>query len=129
MKEYKFSDLVLGMKESFEIKITQEHMDLFCTLSGDENPLHLDEDYAKKEGFDTKVVYGLLLSSLYSRLAGMHLPGKYCLLHSVDSVFLKPAYVGDKLLVEGVISYINEAYKQVEIKASIVKTLAGGGGT
>ena len=49
----------------------------------------------------------------------MYLPGKFALLHSVDIQFLKPAFIGDKLTVYGKVEYINEAYKQIEVKAHI----------
>ena len=126
MNAYCLEDLFVGMKESFETQITQKLMDLFSEVSGDNNPLHLDEAYAKSQGFNDRVAYGLLTTSFYSRLAGVHLPGKYCLLHSIETTFLKPAYIGDRLLVSGEISHINEAFGQVELKASIFQINGGG---
>ena len=49
----------------------------------------------------------------------MYLPGKYCLLHGINISFISPVYAGDMLTISGEISYLNEAYKQVEIKANI----------
>ena len=119
MNEYKFSDIEIGLRESFEVKIDASKMDKFLDISNDINPLHVDSNYAKKKGFPNRVAYGLLTSSFYSTLVGVYLPGKYCILQGIDIQFSKPVYIGDALKISGKVSYINEAYKQIEIKAFI----------
>ena len=69
--------------------------------------------------FAQPVAYGMLTSSLYSRLVGMYLPGRYCLLHGIDIDFVSPAFAGDKLSVSGRITYLNQAYRRAEIRAAI----------
>jgi 3-hydroxybutyryl-CoA dehydratase len=120
MNEYKFSDIQVGFTEAFDIKINASMMDKFLDISNDTNPLHIDKDYAKEKGFPDRVVYGLLTSSFYSTLVGVYLPGKYCILQGLDIQFSKPVYIHDELKISGKVSYINEAYKQIEIKATIV---------
>jgi len=120
MNEYKFKDIKIGLLESFNKKINISMMDKFLDISNDINPLHIDKEYAKDKGFPDKVVYGLLTSSFYSTLVGVHLPGKYCILQGIEILFLKPVYIDDELKISGKVSYINEAYKQIEIKATIV---------
>lgn len=120
MNSYKFSDIQIGLGESFEINIDEAKMDKFLSISNDNNPLHTDREYAKNKGFKGRVVYGLLTSSFYSTLVGVYLPGEYCILHGIDIQFSKPVYVDDCLRVSGKVAYINEAYKQVEIKAQII---------
>ena len=119
MNSYKFSDIHVGLEESFEVSITAEMMQKFLDISGDINPLHIDETYAKEKGFQGKVVYGMLSSSFYSTLAGVYLPGKFCILQGADIQFSNPVFIGDTLKITGKVSYINEAYKQLEIKAII----------
>lgn len=119
MNEYRFRDLTVGLTQSFSVNITDEAMDLFLRLSGDNNPLHIDGEFAKDNGFAGRVVYGLLTSSFYSALAGVYLPGKYCLLSGIEILFLKPVYVGDTMSVTGEITFISEATGQVEMKATI----------
>jgi 3-hydroxybutyryl-CoA dehydratase len=66
------------------------------------------------------VVYGFLTSSFYSTLVGVYLPGKYALLQEVKKIsFEKPVYIDDELTIHGIISFMNEAYKVIEIKAMI----------
>ena len=119
MNKYLFEDIDVGLKESFTIFITGEMMSGFAVISGDYNPLHTDEAFAKDNGFKSNVVYGMLTSSLYSRLVGMNLPGKHALLQGIDVSFRKPVYVGDCLQVTGEVMYKNDAYKLLEIKAII----------
>ncbi len=120
MNEYRFSDIKIGLEESFSIVVDSSKLDKFLDISNDINPLHVDADYAKEKGFEGRVVYGLLTSSFYSTLVGVYLPGKYCILQGIDIQFSKPVYIDDTLTVSGKVSYINEAYKQIEIKATIV---------
>ncbi len=119
MNEYLFENIDVGLKESFTTFLTKEMMSDFAVISGDHNPLHIDEAFAKDNGFKSNVVYGMLTSSLYSRLVGMNLPGKYALLQGIDVSFRKPVYVGDCLKVTGEVAYKNDAYKHLEIKAMI----------
>ena len=119
MNTYRFKDIKIGLEECFSIKVDSEKLNKFLEISGDENPLHIDAEYSKLKGFIGKVVYGMLTSAFYSTFVGVYLPGKYCILQGIDIQFSKPVYVDDTLTVTGKVSYINEAYKQVEIKAVI----------
>ncbi len=119
MNEYKFSEIKVGHIESFNTKIDLSMMEKFLEISNDLNPLHIDANYAKEKGFPNRVVYGLLTSSFYSTLVGVYLPGKYCILQGIDIQFSKPVFIKDKLKITGKVSYINEAYKQIELKAII----------
>ncbi|WP_349168860.1 MaoC/PaaZ C-terminal domain-containing protein [Fusobacterium varium] len=107
------------MKASFKIKITEEMMKNFEIMTGDINPLHINQEYAKEKGMLDKVVYGMLTSSFYSTLVGVYLPGKRCLLQGIEISFKKPVYIGEEIEIYGEISYLNEAYKIAEIKAYI----------
>lgn len=119
MNTYRFADMSLGMTQGFSRKITLTEYDLFLSLSGDENPLHLQSDWAQKSGFQDRVAYGMMVASYYSTLVGIYLPGKFALLQGVDAQFNSPVYPGDKLEVVGEVVYLNEAFQQMELKASI----------
>lgn len=77
MNEYRFEDLEIGQTESFQSTITEEMMRMFCTITGDQNPLHMQELFAREKGYENRVVYGMLSASFISTLGGMYLPGKY----------------------------------------------------
>ena len=119
MNRYKFVDIYLGLEETFKVVITPEKIDKFLEISGDLNPLHVDSEYSKSKGFADRVVHGMLTSSFLSTLVGVYLPGKYCILQGVEIQFSKPVYINDILTITGKVNYINEAYKQIEIKAMI----------
>lgn len=119
MNSYRFEDLKIGMSESFTVTVTPEMMDSFLNLSGDENPLHTDSDFAKKQGYNDRVVYGLLTTSFISKLVGVYLPGKYCLLQGIDVKYSKPVYAGDVLIVKGEVEELHESVKRATIKVTI----------
>jgi 3-hydroxybutyryl-CoA dehydratase len=120
MNEYRWSDLSVGLAARFETEIGAAVLDEFARLSGDHNPLHLDQAFARARGFPGRVAFGLLTSAFYSRLVGMYLPGRFALLHGIDLEFKAPAFEGDRLTVTGEITHLTEAYRRLEIKASIV---------
>ena len=119
MNQYKFLEIEVGLEATFEVEVDKSMMDKFLEISNDINPLHIDNNYARKKGFPERVVYGLLTSSFYSTLVGVYLPGKYCILQGIDIQFSNPVYIGDALKICGKVTYINKSYKQVEIKSFI----------
>ncbi len=121
MNEYLFSDIFIGLSQSFNVTIDEAKLNSFLEISGDNNPLQCDANYAASKGFSGRVVYGMLTSSFYSTLVGVYLPGKYAILHGIDIQFLKPVFLGDNLMVSGTVSYINKAYQQIEVKGMIKK--------
>ncbi len=119
MNTHSWTDLHVGLRAEFETVVTPSMMAGFLAATGDDNPLHVDEAYAVERGFRGRVVYGLLTASFYSTLAGVHLPGKYCLLHGLKVDFAAPVYVGDRLRVCGTVVHRNEAFQQVELACEI----------
>ena len=119
MNEYRYDDIKTGHKESFTVSVTEEMMKSFCNITGDINPLHNDEDYAKSKGHPGRVAYGMLTASLLSTLAGVYLPGRNSLIHEVKLKFAKPVYIGDTLTVEGVVEEKHDVYSLLVIKATI----------
>ena len=119
MNEYLFSNIETGMEESFNTLITEDFMNSFRNITKDTNPLHLDEDFAKSKGHKDKVVFGMLTASFFSTLAGVYMPGKHSLIHSVETKFLKPVYVGDELTISGKVKEKNDLFKFIVISAVI----------
>ena len=119
MNDYGWDDLTLGMSAQFDVEVTSELMTAFANLSGDVNPLHMDDQFAQNAGFPGRVVFGMLTASFYSRLVGVYLPGKRALLDGIDLEFKSPAFIGDRLSVSGEIAFLNDTYHRCEIKAHI----------
>ncbi|MEG1558150.1 MAG: MaoC family dehydratase [Oscillospiraceae bacterium] len=120
MKEYTISSIELGMSESFCVTVSDEMLMGFRNISGDINPLHNDEEFAKTAGYKSRVVFGMLCASLFSTLAGVYLPGKYCLLHELTTKFKKPVFVGDTLTVFGTVTEKSAALRRITVSAKIV---------
>ena len=120
MNHYRLADLTPGVTESFTVTITKEMMAQFYAITGDNSPIHMDADYAAGSGYPGRVVYGMLGASFLSTLAGVYLPGEHCLLHGVDLKFAKPIFIGDTLTVTGVVDEVNDTFREITIKASIV---------
>lgn len=116
-----FESLQVGESISREHAISQEMIASFAELSGDQNPLHVDESYAKKTEFGRTIAHGMLLGALVSECIGMHLPGKRCLLVKETLEFKKPVYAGDTVVIEGVIVRKSTSTGLLEISVRIVR--------
>ena len=120
MNKYQLEDIYVGLKEEFQVTVTDEMLKQFCQITGDVNPLHTDETFAKEKGYVSNVVYGMLTASFLSTLAGVYLPGERSLIHSVESKFVKPVYVGDTLTISGQVTECNEMFSLFTMKTTIV---------
>ena len=125
MNEYKYEEIEIGHKESFDVMITQEMLDKFRDITGDINPLHNDEQYAIGMGHPGRVVYGMLTASFLSTLAGVYLPGRNSLIHEVDIKLEKPVYIGDVINVEGTVKEKNDTFGFIVVKV-IMRNQDGG---
>lgn len=113
MNEYTYDEITIGQEESFQVTVSEEMMEQFLQITGDVNPLHRDAVYAATRQYVDKVVYGMLTASFFSTLAGVYLPGRYSLIHSVETKFLRPVYVGDMLTVSGIVKEKEDAYRML----------------
>ena len=123
MREYKFDEIEIGLEENYQKKVTGEDEDMFRKITGDMNPLHMDDSFAKLRWggiYRQHVAFGMLTASLYSTLAGMYLPGKYSLIHSIDNIsFRKPVYTGDTLTVTGTVRDKMDDLRLIKVDARI----------
>jgi len=119
MNTYRYNEISIGQSESFTATITQELMEQFAHMTGDTNPLHTDEDFAKMEGHSGRVAYGMLTASFLSTLAGMYLPGKYSLIHEINTKFVKPVYIGDRLRISGTVTEKNDSFRLMVVKVVV----------
>ena len=120
--EFVFEEITIGQKIKFNKKITEDMVNSFAKLSGDFNPLHMDENFASLTNFGKRVCHGLLLASLFSKLVGMHLPGKNSLYFSQSLNFLNPCFIDDEIIVEGIILDKSSATKIVTMSTKIFRT-------
>jgi Acyl dehydratase len=123
MNKFSYEDLQIGLSQEFLTEITQDMMEQFRSITGDINPLHNDKKFAEGKGYDGCVVYGMLVSSFYSTLAGVYLPGERSLIQSIDIKMVKPVFVGDRLTVRGEVQERHDTFKMVRLKCQITNQL------
>ena len=119
LPEYTFDEIEIGLTKQFQIAITESMIDDFAKISGDYNPLHMDEKFAQSRDFKNRVCHGMLLGSLFSRLVGMYVPGKYGLYFSQTLNFVNPTTVNDTVTVTGKVISKNESTKIIKLKTTI----------
>ena len=88
-------DMYVGMKADITRTITESDINEFARISGDHNPIHIDNEYAKKSRYKKKIAHGLLSASFFSALFGTKLPGTGCVYTYQSLKFKRPIYVGD----------------------------------
>jgi len=117
---YKFDDITIGLVKEFSIDITESMVDNFAEFSGDYNELHMDEDYASTTSFGKRICHGMLLTSFFSRLIGMSIPGKNALYFSQSINFQSPCFIGDRIIVRGEVMEKSESTHIITIKTTIL---------
>ena len=112
-KSYGIHEIEIGMSASISKTLTDKNIRAFADLSGDNNPVHIDEKYAKKSRYKKRISHGLLSSSLFSALFGTRIPGEGCVYASQKLNFKRPVYIGDTVTAEITVTNINLASKRV----------------
>jgi 3-hydroxybutyryl-CoA dehydratase len=98
-KTYFFEDLSVGMRESLMKTVMSEDVIGFAQLSGDHNPIHLSDHFAKKTRFGGRIAHGLYTASLISAILGMYLPGPGAIYLHQTLNFKGPVMIGDTVTV------------------------------
>lgn len=121
MNTYDYEDLETGHREKFETEVTDRMLDSFRAITGDDNPFHRDDEFARSHGFKGHAAFGMLTASFLSTLAGMYLPGEKSIIQNTELKFMKPVYPGDRLIINGEVAEKNDAYRVVRVKVTIKK--------
>ena len=95
----KYDEILVGTKEKLVHSITQSDIEKFVDLTGDDNKLHLDKEFASKTSFKKPVVHGMISASFISTVIGTKLPGDGALWFSQTLEFLLPVRIGDVITV------------------------------
>ncbi|MGI9371955.1 MAG: MaoC family dehydratase [Hyphomicrobiales bacterium] len=90
-----FEDLELGMSSAYARTVTQDDIETFAEVSGDDNPLHLDENYAATTLFKGCIAHGMLSAAYISKIMGTQLPGPGAIYVSQSLRFRAPVRAGD----------------------------------
>lgn len=110
---YKIEEITPGMSASMSHVVTDGDVRKFAEVSGDYNPVHLDEDYAKDSRFGRRIAHGLFSASFFSGLFGTKLPGRGCVYAVQNLKFRRPVYIGDTVVATVTVLTVDAIKKRV----------------
>jgi 3-hydroxybutyryl-CoA dehydratase len=115
----RIEDFQPGQRASFTKTFTDEDVRRFIEITGDTNPLHVDEEFAAGTQFGGRIIHGMLAASLFSTMVGMLLPGTGAIYRSQTLRFLLPVRPGDTVTAHFVVRSVDRARHRLEIDAWI----------
>jgi acyl dehydratase len=110
----RIEDFEVGQRASFTKTFTDEDVRRFIEITGDANPLHVDDAFAGETRFGRRILHGMLSASILSTMVGMHLPGTGAVYRSQTLRFLRPVHVGDTLTAHFVVRSIDRRREILE---------------
>jgi acyl dehydratase len=110
-----YEEINVGDKASFAKTITETDVYLFAGISGDFNPLHVDEEYARGTEFKKRIAHGGLAASLVANVLGMKLPGLGTVALEITQKFRSPVYFGDTVTITATVTKKIERMKLIEM--------------
>jgi 3-oxoacyl-[acyl-carrier protein] reductase len=99
MTESRFDSIKIGEEAEIFHTISENDLDSFAKLTGDNNPLHMDEQFAGRTSFKNRVVHGMLTASFISTMIGTKLPGEGALWYEQQLYFIAPARIGENIKI------------------------------
>ena len=109
-------ELTVGQFASFSKTISESDVYLFAGITGDLNPAHVDEEYAKGTYFKTRIAHGMLTASFISTIIGTLLPGPGSIYLGQEVKFLAPVRFGDTITATAEVDEIIADKKQIRLK-------------
>ena len=128
--QYRLDDIEPGLTKNFRVNISESLVNEFAKITGDFSPIHMEEGYARTTKFKQRISHGMLVGSFFSRLVGMHLPGKNGVLLSYSIKHLLPCFLDQEILVKGIVMDKSNSTRIITLKATVTdssgKTLIDG---
>lgn len=115
---YYIDDLAPGMSAVFSKTVTEADLLMFAGVSGDTNPIHLDEDFASRTMFESRIAHGMLTAALVSTVLGTKIPGPGAVYVSQSIKFLAPVRIGDTVIARAVVAEINQERRRVTMETT-----------
>ena len=110
---YYIDELKPGMSESFTKTVTESDIQKFGEVSGDMNPAHFDEEWAKTTMFKGRIAHGVLSASYISTVLGMKMPGPGTIFMSLTTRFRAPVRIGDTVVATCTVREVNAEKRRV----------------
>ncbi|MDR1655936.1 MAG: MaoC family dehydratase [Deltaproteobacteria bacterium] len=116
-----FDEITIGQTAEKTTVITSELIEKFAEVTGDDNPVHLDDTYAANTFFGRRVAHGMIAASLQASLMGTVLPGHGTIYLSQKLEFKGPVYPQDSVTVKLEVLEKDESAKKIKLRTSAVK--------
>lgn len=110
-----FDEIEIGDSASVDHTLTRQDIQLFAVMSGDVNPAHVDEEYAKSDMFHKIIAHGMWGGSLVSTVLGTQLPGPGTIYLGQTFKFLKPVAIGDTITARVTVTEKNSEKKRIKL--------------
>ncbi len=117
--ERRYRDLKVGDKATLSKTITEADVTLYAGLTGDFNPVHVDEEFAKQSIFERRIAHGFLGAGLVSAVIGTDLPGINSIYLGQELKFVAPVFIGDTLTAEVEIAHMREKKKIITLTTTV----------
>jgi len=118
MAGYQITELTIGQTASFSKTVGESDIYMYAGITGDVNPLHLNEEYAKTTVFKSRIAHGMLTAGFISAVLGVTLPGPGSLYESQSMKFLAPVYIGDTVTATAEVTSIDMEKGRVILKTT-----------
>ena len=115
---YYYEDMEVGMTAVYSKTITDADILMFAGVSGDTNPVHLDDEFAAATPFKTRIAHGMLSASFISTLLGTKLPGPGCIYMSQNLQFRAPVRVGDTVVARARVVEVIQGKPRVRLETT-----------
>ena len=113
-------ELKIGDRAEFTKTISESDVYLYAGVTGDLNPAHINEEYAKQTFFKTRIAHGLLSAGLLSTVLGNELPGPGSVYIRQELNFLAPVHMGDTVTARAEVTEILSEENRVKLKTSCI---------
>ncbi|MHA2174221.1 MAG: MaoC family dehydratase [Candidatus Hodarchaeales archaeon] len=114
----KYEEIQVGQVAKYKRLITGEDISAFAAVSGDENPIHMDEEFAKTTMFKGRIAHGILSVSFISTTLANKLPGPGSIYLKQEVTFLKPVRIGDTITTMVKVLDKNNEKKHIRLKTT-----------
>ena len=100
LSNYTFDEITIGQTATYSKTLTEDDITLFAAVSGDVNPVHLDEAFAANSMFKQRIAHGMWTGALISAALALELPGPGCIYLGQTLSFRAPVMLGDEITVK-----------------------------
>jgi 3-hydroxybutyryl-CoA dehydratase len=115
----RFSELAVGQSAAFTKTVSETDVVLFAGITGDLNPLHVNQPWAERSQFGGRIAHGILTAGFVSTVIGMHLPGPGAIYLRQSLTFVRPVHIGDTVTARAEVIELIPARRRMRLKTTV----------